>query len=186
MATIQADPADGADGRAAHVYTDGGIIQANPSRHGGTWAYVVLDASEAVLCEASGVVTPADVGLPAVTNNLTELFAAVRALQVLPDGWAGTLYTDSQVTMFRLVNPGAAFNGIPDGLRREVREQRRRLGAFRVVRLDGHPTQAQLASGVGKRGGTCSRWNVHVDKRCNEQAAAFLAGTRVCPEVKAA
>jgi hypothetical protein len=41
------------------LYTDGGVIGANPSPFGGTWAYCIVDTADnqRVTCN-SGVITP--------------------------------------------------------------------------------------------------------------------------------
>jgi hypothetical protein len=159
------------------AFADGGVAGPNPSEVGGTWAWVHVSGGVAVR-EASGGVRPADVGLPRITNNLTELLACVLCLEALPDGWDGVLHTDSNVTRCRLVNDDPGMAGIPEPLQARVWDARLRLGRFRVVLLDGHPTQAQLASGVGKRGNPCSAFNVRCDKLCGEQSRKLLAAAR--------
>jgi ribonuclease HI len=156
------------------TYCDGGALKKNPSPLGGTWCYCHVDAAGNQLGAASGVVTPADVGLPAVTNNFTELLAAVLALESLPEGWAGTLYTDSNVTRCRLTGAKPRFNGIPLNLANRTLAVRRRLGDFRVVLLGGHPTKADLAAGRRKDGLPVSAWNVFCDERCGREARDFL------------
>jgi len=159
------------------AYTDGGIIGKNPSTIGGSWAYVFLNGDGRNVGECSGVVTPEDIGLPAITNNLTELFAAVQAMCDLPDGWAGTIFTDSYVTLCRISKkfPRPKFNGIPAELRELCLSQRYRLGAYGVELLAGHPTADDLRR--GRKKGTnlpVSVWNVHVDKKCGAAGRAFV------------
>lgn len=156
------------------AYADGGVAGVNPSAIGGTWAWVHVSGGVAVR-EASGAVTPAQAGLPRITNNLTELLACLHCLEALPDGWDGTLYTDSNVTRCRLVNDDPGMAGIPEDMQARAWDARLRLGRFKVVLLDGHPTQAQLASGVGKRGNPCSPWNVRADRLCGIEAKKLLA-----------
>jgi ribonuclease HI len=88
------------------VYCDGGVIGSNPSAMGGTWAFVLVFSEIINLVtkievpysiESSGVITPADVDLPSVSNNVSEIVAALNALEILPADWAGTLYSDSLV-----------------------------------------------------------------------------------------
>lgn len=157
----------------ASAYSDGGCVGRNPSTLGGTWAYVLLSAAGEVLAEESGLVTPADVGLPAVTNNYTELLAAVRALEALPAGWQGTLYTDSFVTLCRITT-GKKFAGIPEPLRERCLTARAGL-RHRVVLLGGHPSRDDLFRGRRKDGLPVSKWNVRCDALCGEQARRFLA-----------
>lgn len=156
------------------LYCDGGIIGANPSAVGGTWAFVVVDPDEnRPLHSSSGVVTPEDAGLPTVTNNYTELRAALEALDEVKDGWAGKLYTDSNVTRCRLTNPRAALKGIPEYMEIWLYETRSRLGAFTVVLLSGHPTQKQLEEGKGSGGRPVSEWNVLCDQMCTAEASRY-------------
>lgn len=156
------------------AFADGGCIGPNPSRHGGTWAFRLLRGSE-VAEERSGVVTAREAALPAVSNNYTELLACLNALSCLPEGWAGTLYSDSWCTVCRLVNERPGFAGIPTSMVRRVWFERERLGRFKVVLLDGHPTVAQLAVGVGKRGNPVSEHNVACDEVCTALSLTFLA-----------
>jgi ribonuclease HI len=157
----------------AAVYADGGVIGPNPSAAGGTWAFCFVDAAGDRLWGASGHVTPAEIGLPAVTNNLTELLALLLALEPLPAGWAGRVFTDSLVTLRRFTPGGKKFAGIPADLVGRVIDARTRLGAYSLTLLGGHPNRAELAAGVRKDGLPVSAHNVWCDKRCGEEAAAF-------------
>lgn len=156
------------------AYADGGCIGINPSPDGGTWAFRLIGFGETVLKEESGIVLPAEAGLPTISNNYTELLACLRALRSLPDGWEGDLFTDSQVTLLRLTKDRPSFNGIPEAMVEETWRQRRRMGKLRVTLLDGHPTRAHLAAGVGKRGYPVSEHNVACDKACSRHSLAFL------------
>lgn len=165
--------------RACRLYCDGGVIGRNPSPHGGTWAFYYLiggNDDDPTFLKQSSLVTPDMAGLPMITNNYTELLAAVCGMEVLPGGWDGTIYTDSHVTLCRLVNPGAGMKGIPDDLQARLAACKARLGDFRCVLLDGHPTTAQLAAGKGKRGNPVSKWNVLCDKECTRIAKEYWAG----------
>lgn len=154
------------------LYTDGGVIGRNPSPHGGTVAFCVVRGEER-LCHAQGVITPHEAQLPAVTNNLTELLAAVMALETMPDGWDGVLHTDSQVTKYRLEG-SPKLNGIPDWLRDRLAAALARMGEFSVRLLGGHPTKMELAAGQRWDGLPCSPHNVFCDKLCGIEAKAFL------------
>ncbi len=158
-------------GEIISVYADGGCIGRNPSKLGGTWCCITVVGN--ICCDiSSGVILPGEIGLPTVTNNVSELWAAVEALGRCPAGWNGTLYTDSNVTRLRL--GGGKLNGVPDCLKERLHAALKRAGAFRTVLLDGHPTKRQLAAGRGKRGNPVSWWNCRCDAECNRQAAAFL------------
>jgi hypothetical protein len=176
----------------AAAYCDGGVISSNPSRIGGTYAAVFVSKSGEQMSSVSGTVTPAQAGLPAITNNYTELLAAVVAMELLPANWTGTLYTDSNVTRLRIVNAKPSMTGIPNDLQERLAHAKSRIGGawspgqdrngatggMCVVLLKGHPTKADLAAGEGARGEgkqslPVSKWNVLCDKLCGEEAAKF-------------
>lgn len=154
-----------------HLFADGGVIGRNPSSVGGTWAWVGLDAGFNKVDSASGVVLAKD-GVTQVTNNQTELVAAVTALHAVGKGWSGTLYTDSQVTLYR-VTDGMGFENIDNLLRLKALDIRRNR-KYRVVLLQGHPTKKELEAGVGRSGRPVSEWNVWCDKACGEAGRKYL------------
>ena len=163
----------------AEVYCDGGCVTRNPSSLGGTFAACWVDARGERVGHAAGHVTAGEVGLPAVSNNVAELVAAVAGLEPLPDGWSGTLYTDSHVTLLRVngARPGnrmAKMRGIPAWLQERLVKAVARLGAFRLVLLAGHPSKKALARGRGKGGMPVSAHNVFVDGLCREEAKRVL------------
>lgn len=178
--------------RIIAVYADGGVIGANPSPIGGTWAYCWVDTEGRRLYERSGVVVPVEracaepampfpacaVGLPSVTNNLSEFVALARCLRSLPDGWSGDVYSDSQITLGRFFR-GWRCEAIPDGWAEQIPRIIARLGSLRPHLLDGHPTKAQLASGVGKRGNPCSEHNVWCDEECGHVALRYRIALEV-------
>lgn len=155
------------------LYVDGGVIGKNPSSIGGTWA-ARLVMNGTVIREASGVITPAEAGLPAITNNLTEMLALVSGLEMIPNTtW--TIYSDSQVTLGRAFD-GWKWSNIPPWLHERYRVQRTALDWSKLsyVLLAGHPIQAQLAAGVGRHGLPVSIHNVWCDKACREAGSALL------------
>ena len=154
------------------IYADGGVIGRNPSPLGGTWAWCQV-AGDEFLCGAAGTILPIDVGAAVVTNNVTEYFALAKALRYLPDGWSGPVYSDSQITLGRFFW-GWKNEQIPPRWQQALRVQLARLGTLDPVLLDGHPTRAQLAAGIGKRGNPVSRWNCWCDEQCRRQAEAFM------------
>ena len=113
-------------------------------------------------------------GILSISNNYTELMAAVMALTTMPDGWDGELLTDSNITRCRLVNASPAMNGIPVDFQERLHALKRRLGKFTVTLLQGHPTEAELAKGVGKSGRPVSPWNVLCDEMCTAEAVRFM------------
>jgi ribonuclease HI len=152
----------------------------NPSAEGGTWcAILVTEDDQTMLVKAFGIVTPADVGMTLVENNLTELVAAVEALERLPDGWDGVLFSDSQNTIRRLTAKHPSFGGVPAELYARVTAQRKRFPKLKAVLLDGHPNAEHLIAGIGKRGYPVSRWNVAANDECDR-----LAGRPVRPPAR--
>lgn len=157
--------------RVIAVYADGGVIGRNPSEIGGTWAWCHIGEDDTIIASGSGIIRPADVGLPAITNNLTEYAALVRGIMRLPHGdWDGHIYSDSRITLGRLFE-GWKTEGIPEVWTGWAEYYVKRLHhPVQWTLLDGHPTQAQLAAGTGKRGNPVSKWNAWCDKECGRLA----------------
>ncbi len=154
------------------VYCDGGVIKKNPSEIGGTWAWCGVNADGARVVEFGGVV-PAPQGRK-ITNNHTEQIAICKALEWLPEGWSGTVYSDSQVALGRVFLNWATFN-LPANIAQRCNAARLRLGKLQFRLLQGHPTKAELATGWGnKRDLPVSIHNVWCDAECGRQAKAYL------------
>ena len=157
------------------IYADGGVISRNPSKLGGTWCYVWVDAKGNQLQYSRGIVTPEEAGLDSITNNYTELLAVVKALQSVNKDWRGVLYTDSKVTLTR-VTVGHSFKAIPNAMRLEVLSLRRGRG-WQVSLLGGHPTKDELKQGFKRKNKLpVSKWNVFCDEQCKQLAKEFVSG----------
>lgn len=156
----------------AALYTDGGLIGRNPSPIGGTWCWCHVNESGKRIDSGKGIL-PANLdGIDVVTNNNSELWAIIQGLNTLPDGWNGLVYSDSQVAL------GWAFwefrsKGIPEKIRAALAVQANRMGNCRGILLDGHPTRAQLAAGIGKNNNPVSLHNVFCDAECTALAVKF-------------
>lgn len=159
------------------LYCDGGVVTVNPSPYAGTWAYRIL-TDGVVVAEQSGIITPAQARMDKITNNLTEMLAALNAMRALPGDWTGEFCSDSQITLGRLFL-GWKWTGIPAWMHKLYNDNRVRLTNYTTITpilLDGHPTRAQLAAGIGKRGHPVSEHNVFCDHACGERAKEFLSG----------
>lgn len=169
-------------GKITGIWTDGGCVARNPSPHAGTWAWIGVDDEGEIVREHYGVLLVREVcPLAHVSNNVTELYAMVRAILNTPLDFAGAFYSDSHVTLQRIFHEGA-LNGVPEFLVEALAKAKARLRLMApcyYCQIDGHPTKAQLACGIGKRGNPCSRFNVYVDQLCRkagrEHQAAFAA-----------
>jgi ribonuclease HI len=163
--------------RVRAVYSDGGVVGGNPSRVGGTWAFVYATepAGGGRLFAASGHVAAAEVApLPWVSNNLTEVVALVIALEQLPAGWAGPVYSDSLNAIRAVGSYRDRPEYLPPAVWDRVPAARERLGILEFVLLGGHPTRAELAAGVRRDGKPVSVHNVHCDQLCTEAKRAFV------------
>jgi ribonuclease HI len=153
------------------IYTDGGLIGRNPSSLGGTWCYCWVDKINERINQDLGIILPVQYNQD-ITNNLTELYAAMKALESVPKGWTGTIYTDSKCTQSRITT-GNRFSGIPMTIRIKVRELRANR-KYKVVLLGGHPTRKELVTGFRSDGKLVSKWNVWCDDQCKKLARRFL------------
>jgi len=153
------------------VYTDGGVIGRNPSPVGGTWAFCFVEADQRVR-EESGVI-PGD-ELSQITNNMTELFAILKALEALPDGARAHVHSDSQVSLGRVFS-GWRLKNVPAYMRFMLERERARFKAFEgftVTLLEGHPSSSELARGFGENH-PVSQHNVWCDHACTEAGRKF-------------
>lgn len=155
------------------VYCDGGVIEKNPSPYGGTFAFCAVDENGQRVYKRSDVLPNAYLQVDACTNNLSEMWALMAALEYLPQGWSGKVYSDSQITLGR-VFWGWKWTNIPASVRERTMEAYRCLGELEPVLLCGHPTQAELKAGVGKRGYPVSVHNVWCDLQCKKWAKYWL------------
>lgn len=156
------------------VYADGGVIERNPSPYGGTWAYCHIDKEGNWVRGKGGVIK-----VPGTSNNVSEFVAIVEGLDALPDGWSGTLYSDSQVSLGRFFS-GWALKGIPRQLIDRGGVVLRRMGHIEPVLLQGHPTRAELERGIGnKHGYPVSRWNCWCDRTCTKLAREYMQPLRL-------
>ncbi len=135
------------------IYADGGMIGANPSKKGGTWAFSMNDDRDDQIHHESGLLLPVDIGQDFVTNNITELWAVMVALERLPDRWTGTVFSDSNCTLGRIRRfKNTKYTGVPLFMRERFVAVCRRMG---------------------KIGSKVSRWNVFCDDLCNQQEQRF-------------
>lgn len=157
------------------LYVDGGVIAANPSLIGGTYAWCqVVDDMRTV--EGMGVISPSQAQMPAVSNNLTEMLALVKGLESLPEDWKGEVFSDSQITLGRAFT-GWKWTHIPTWLHlrySRVREYLVYFDRFEYTLLAGHPTKVQLAAGVGRHGYPVSVHNVWCDDACRRAGEYLL------------
>ena len=129
------------------IYVDGGVVAKNPSKLGGTWCYVWVDKKGFKIKHECGLLLPKDLGVKAVTNNHTELYAAMQGLLSVQDYyWRGVIYTDSKITLQRITYSNS-FKSITDFMRECVQELKKdRL--WRVGLLKGHPNKKDLIIGI--------------------------------------
>lgn len=161
------------------IFCDGGVVGPNPSQLGGVWAFCWVDEKGNRIKEVSGVVSPDQVGLPTITNNLTELLAVLFAIQSISRDWSGNIHTDSRVTYLRFTSSWK-FNGIPAPVRRAVVYLKQKPHNWRMVLIAGHPTQADLEKGF-KGDYPVSEHNVWADMECNRLAKLVKTGELEIP-----
>lgn len=158
-----------------YLYTDGGVVLKNPSTIGGTWAWCLVEDNK-VIRQDSGYITPKQMRSPTVTNNQTELLAVVYGLADLEYNIVVEVRSDSEITLGRVFK-NYSFNNIPTWMILKLKGEKTRLTNFRKFTyelMDGHPTQAQIEKGIGKKGHVTSHWNAWCDEECKRQARKLL------------
>jgi ribonuclease HI len=182
------------------VFSDGGVIDSNPSQIGCTWAFCTVDDKGNRVEMFSGVLTPGFLGLDGATNNVAELWALTEAVLTLPLDFHGEVCSDSLISIQRVfhvwlhqstkrllpVKDGVKMNGVPPVLMAQCENAWAHLAAIRKtggcvkpVLLQGHPTKADLKRGIGaKRGFRVSIHNVDCDTECGRVGAEFVKALR--------
>lgn len=163
------------------LYTDGGTIGRNPSPHGGPWAFRHVEhkdgENDVVLYSESGILIPGQCAIEGkkITNNHTEFYALLRALESMERGWEGKVCSDSLITLGRFFvfwgNQKQLYphKNIPQEWVRRRDYELARLGwNVKPVLLSGHPTREHLRTGIGARGTPVSIHNKWCDNRCKE------------------
>lgn len=163
------------------VYCDGGCILKNPSVYGGTYAFCYLDADGNILAQHGGYFTVPElpVGFTDVENNFCETLAILLALEGLPHGWTGSVWTDSKNALNRAKTPQAEkFGRCPTWAKQRMLAARRVRPGVAFGLCAGHPTRKELAA--GHSGGLpVSLHNVWCDARCKQAAQDFLSTRQV-------
>lgn len=164
------------DKRIVALYTDGGVVLRNPSAVGGTWAWTAVDANDERVYRAGGFVSAKPGRL--ITNNHMEQIALVLALEAMPQGWSGTVCSDSKIALGRVFE-GWAGRNLPNNVAKRTAFAVARLGVIQTVLLQGHPTKLDLERGIGARSGRpVSKHNVWCDKECQRQAKRVLSSMK--------
>lgn len=159
----------------AVIYCDGGVIGRNPSIIGGTWSFCWVNPEGIRIREESGVVFPVQTGRKTVSNNFTELYAALMAMKSVPRKWDGIIYTDSRVTAKR-ISKGRKFLNISQDMKQAVLFYRK--GLFTVGMVAGHPSEDDLIQGYksGRKNVAVSVHNVWCDQQCGMLAKKVKRG----------
>jgi hypothetical protein len=185
-------------GRANRLFCDGGTIGSNPSSHGAPFAWCFVTEEDEIVLTGDGLLVPTAEGLPlyqqrpwyvtyvlpefaetGYTNNLSEAAALYDALRFMPDGWSGTIISDSDVTLGRFFRgwnwrTTKTSAGVPEAWMRDWQQHRARLGHLEPMLVAGHPTDHDLWVGE-KRGLPVSKFNRLVDKMCGNVIEGYRA-----------
>jgi len=158
------------------LYSDGGVVEINPSPIAGTWAWCATNALGWRTIEDSGFILALD---EPISNNQMEWVAAMQALEAMPDGWSGTLVTDSKNVLDRLAYLKAHLGlpasqvivprNLPWQWYRRMVTSMLRLGDVGLRHVKGHPTAADLKRGFTDKGRPVSYQQVWCDAECNRQ-----------------
>jgi ribonuclease HI len=172
----------GASTRVTTLYSDGGVVETNPSPVAGVWAWCATDTTGWRIIEDGGFFLATD---GPISNNQAEWCAAMLALEAMPDGWGGTLVTDSKNVLDRLeylrrhlglpASQVVVPRNLPWQWYRRMVTSLLRLGDVSFRHVKGHPTAADLKRGFtldadGVRKYEVSDQQVWCDAECQRQA----------------
>jgi ribonuclease HI len=164
------------------LYSDGGVVEVNPSPVAGVWAWCAADQTGWRLIENGGFVLATD---GPISNNQMEWYAAMLALEAMPSGWSGALVTDSRNVLDRLAylrrhlglpeSQVVVPRNLPWQWYRRMVTSLLRLGDVHFRHVKGHPTAADLKRGYtlsadGARKYDVADQQVWADAECNRQA----------------
>jgi len=160
--------------KARNVYADGGVLRPRYCEVG-SWAWVATDQDDNEVASQYGWIERGPSTPNGISNNISELIAACRALLWMAKatpGWSGRLCSDSQITLGRL-SQGWRMKGIPELWVRRMALVLGDVGDVEFVHLKGHPTQADLEVGfkISRTSGrtyAVSRHQAKCDRLCND------------------
>lgn len=180
------------------LYVDGGCTLGNPSRFAAQWAYCQVDAEGHHVKEMSGIILRAtdptlrtvnrpdrvivvpsgEINPNGLTNQLSELVALTLGVESLPLDWVGHIYSDSESALHRMFQ-GESMGGIPEEWQYRCQLAPGRLRRPQWTLLGGHPTKADLESGIraarpGKRALPCSVHQAWCDFECQRLGKKFV------------
>lgn len=172
------------------LYSDGGVVEVNPSPVAGLWAWCATDQTGWRVIEDGGFIL-AEMD-KTISNNQMEWCAAMQALEAMPDGWSGTLVTDSKNVLDRLEylrrhlglpeSQVVVPKNLPWQWYRRMVTSMLRLGDVGFRHVKGHPTAAELKRGFtvsadGARKYDVSDQQVWCDAECQRQATRARLST---------
>jgi hypothetical protein len=180
-----------------HVYADGGLLGPNAKETGCVtggvyaWRHVCQEhlVPDVVIAEGSGYLSPSaffPLGLahctviprPGISSNLAELVAILAGLEALPDGWSGTVASDSHFVLLYWLFGKGTWATVPREQAERTARQLERLGPLIPLHLSGHPTQYELTAGFSKKGRPVSEHNVWCDDRCQQLRQSYFDTVR--------
>lgn len=170
--------------KVVELWCDGGVLKKNPSPYGGTWAFCGVDpmADELIYGESALVLAPDGLF---ITNNDTEIMAVIKALESVPEGWAGRVFTDSQVTIrrFELIAQDKPewIKRIPRNILLRAMQAFNRAGELTWILVKGHPERQDLEIGYYEKDlvrgyetpRVVSKYNIWCDAECGKHASQW-------------
>lgn len=158
------------------LWTDGGLLSRNPSKIGGTWAWVRVNEKLEIENQSSGILLPKHLNTEArvyteVTNSHSEITAIYRGLRELPDDWIGEIVTDSKLCISWLTQKDRlgerlVWKNCPDWLQERVIQEQNRIygsgGHLKYRHVDGHQNDS-----------IDHRFNILCDDMCRKEGEDY-------------
>jgi ribonuclease HI len=148
------------------------VVGRNPSPFAVTFAYCYVNKEGEIVKAFSGFSEEHS------TNNEAEFLALMLALEGLPTGWGGKVFSDSLTTLRRFLE-NSPCKGLDPDLRERGLEVLNKLSVCRFELVSGHPTKKELEAGFSVEGRKVSKFNVVCDDLCTREAQNYKAANGI-------
>ena len=166
------------------VVCDAGTLGVNGKAKAVSWAYCFVDSRNNL------ITSKVDMNWELKTSPQGEVLAIIEALEALPVGWSGKVWSDCLYAL-KVVFKTDYWDGYiwsDKKLNPKLKKRRdvlwRKYDGFKdfeIELLSGHPNKKELEAKVAKNGRRVSEWNVVCDSLCTDIMEEWKVNTSQKP-----